>query len=245
MLVSDRTQLPYQPRLARHSPFRVLSVAMAFIAAPTTICAQESGAWILRLGAIGSATSDEGIWNFKASSGLGPQVFEFSNSWGAAVTGERVVGRHLRLGLHIVYATTDFALTVTPTDGGSPSISRDQTSYAPILGEIQFAVLPTSRVNPRLGLTAGKFFTRDVQLRTEPSAPLVDYEFEDPIIVGFGIGVDVRLGDSGVWLLSFDMKSTRYEYTLVANDWVDPQTLLNQDATLAFDHLVFSLGRSF
>jgi len=73
-------------------------------------------------------------------------------------------------------------ITVTPTDGGSPSTSRDKTSYAPILGEIQYAVLPRSRVNPRLGLTAGKFFTRDVQLRTEPSAPLVDYEFENPII---------------------------------------------------------------
>lgn len=84
-----------------------------------------------------------------------------------------------------------------------------------------------------------------MQLRTEPSAPLVDYEFENPIIIGFGIGVDIRLGDSGVWLLSFDMKSTTYEYTLVSNDWVDPQTLLNQDATLAFDHLVFSLGRTF
>lgn len=187
--------------------------------------AQESGAWIVRLGAVGSATSDEGIWNFNRSSGLGSQIFEFSNSWGAAITGERVFRRHLHVGIHFVYATTDFALTVTPTGGGSPFTGRDKTSYVPILGEIQYAFLPASRVNPRLSVTAGKFFTRDVRLQTTPSAAAVDFKFEHPVIVGFGLGADVRLSDSGAWILSFDMKSTRYEYTLVANDWVDTQTL--------------------
>ncbi len=245
-MLSARTQLAfYQARIARQSPFRVLAVAVTLIVTPAAVFAQESGAWIVRLGAVGSATSDDGIWNFNASTGMGSQVFEFSNSWGVAITGERVFRRHLHLGVHLVYAPTDFALTVTPTGGGSPFTSRDKTSYMPILAEIQYAPLPASRVNPRLSVTAGKFFTRDVRLRTAPSTAVVDFQFENPVIVGFGLGADVRLGDSGAWILSFDMKSTRYEYTLVANDWVDPQTLLNQDATLAFDHLVFSLGRRF
>lgn len=230
------------PRTASGTWLWLIAFAMCL---PTSVRAQGSGSWILRVGAVGSGTSDEGTWTFKPSTNLGAQVFEFSNSWGAALTAERVLGQHLHLGVHLAYASTDFALTVSPPAGATSFTSRDKTSYVPLLGEVQYGFLPGSRANPRLGVGAGKFFTRDVRLGTDAQVAEADFEFDDPVILSYGAGVDVSVDRAGVWLLSFDVKSTRYEYTLGTNVWVDTQTLLDQDAALSFNHLVLSLGRRF
>ena len=98
------------------------------------------------------------------------------------------------------------------------------------------------RVNPRDGVMAGKFLTRNVQLRTNASTE-VSFEFENPGMIGFGLGADVRLTRSGSWVMSFDVKSMWFEYTLVRNDWVEAQTLLDQAAWGSFNHLVLGIGR--
>ena len=103
-----------------------LAAVVLLLVVPSKLAAQETGSWIIRLGAVGSGTADEGTWTFSSSTGLGDQVFEFSNSWGVAVGGEYIFAGHIHLGVHLTYTTTDFALTVTPGGNGTTFTSRDK-----------------------------------------------------------------------------------------------------------------------
>ena len=223
---------------------RSLFTCLVFLIGASGAEAQDSQKWIVRLGATGTGTSDEGVVLFSEATGLGAQAFEFSNSWGVALNADRALTRRLRLGVHAGYATTDFTLKVA-TPGGGSFADTDQTTMAPLLLELKLSLLPDRRANPHIGFAGGMMFAKNVRLRSDASGPVTDFTFENPPIGGYVLGVDLMLDAAGSWLAFFQIKSLTLDYTVEPNSLVPGQTLLDQRLRDSLNHLVLGVGYAF
>ena len=194
----------------------------------------------IRFGITGTGTSDEGLWYFRESQGLGPQVFKFQNSWGLGIDLNYQLTERLMAGIHFAISRTGFQLAVD--DGISVEITEDNTSHNQLIAEAMYTTMYDKVFRPFIGLNAGILFTRDIQLTigSEDQA----FEFINPFIYGLVMGFDLAIGSNG-WSMHFIIRGQTFEYTTRETALTYRQTLLDQVWWMNYNHLQFGIGKSF
>lgn len=204
--------------------------------------AQDENGWIIRLGAVGTGTFDDGIWTFNASSGLGQQAFTFQNSWGIALDVHyRYQGRWMT-GMHYAWSHTGFQIEIS--DGNrETSVHRDPTSFTPVLLEQIYQFRKGKVLRPYLGATVGILFTRNIELSNLPVNPnQLSFTFQNPFIYGFVVGVDYEFGNRGLFLQTA-IRALTFEYTMEETALTDHQTLLDQVFWMNYNHIQIGIGK--
>ena len=205
------------------------------------LTAQNDNAWLVRIGAVGTGTFDEGIWTFNDQTGLGQQKFTFGNSWGIGLTIHYRYNDQWKTGVHLALSYTSFELEITDNAFGTIS-DRDYTTFNPLLIEQLYQFRKAKAFRPYIGLCAGALFTRNIKLTIPPATNPTAFTFVNPFIFGFAIGVDYEFGTSGLFLQT-SIRGLNFEYTLKETAVTNEQTLLDQVFWMNYNHIQIGIGK--
>ena len=199
----------------------------------------QTGRWTPRLAISGIGTSDRGVFFISPDNVVIPATFVFGNGWGATGSMEYALSDAWHAGVTVSYSEPLFDLDVC--DSLRCQTFRGRTSFAPVLAHVAYRFRHTRRFQPHVGITAGAHFPKTVRPPITSSIASKGIRFRSAPVYGVVLGFDLLIGEKGLFA-SCQIRSLTFDYTVIPDDDIPPQTPLDQEFYQNYNHIALGIG---